>query len=355
MAGAVHEPLISFACGPDGSPTSIEDVPSGLACQCTCFACKEPLVARKGAIRRWSFAHQSTGMSECEWAAETALHYAMKEIIAQEQMIFVPDLVISGELIASYGESVKRTARTPGKLVRLDSVDVEFSVHPIRPDVVAYAGTHRLFIEVFVTHGVDERKLQRIRELNASAIQIDLRRHERTVDRQSLRKLLLEACGEKTWLFHAKKNRFEADLLSSLREEVATKEAAHAEEIASRLIARRREKEFRRQPDRLLHQALGEEPALPFADGAVMCFRLLSGGDAYLKRSPQGALILEYSRVEDVNVIKLVELGLEHTLEPTLWNIPDSELIFVIPFLNRMSASTTNRTSSEYKRHRYHI
>lgn len=353
MAGTVHEPLISFACGPDGSPTSIEDVPSGLACECTCFACKEPMVARKGAIRRWSFAHQSTGMSECEWAAETALHYAMKEIIAQERMIFVPDLVISGELFTSYGESVKRTARTPGKLVRLDSVEVEFSVYPIRPDVVAYAGTHRLFIEVFVTHGVDEKKLQRIRDLNASAIQIDLTKYERTVDRQSLRNLLLEAFDEKTWLFHAKKHQFEVELLSSLVEEVTAREAARAEEIASRLIARQRDKDFRRQPDRLLHQAFGEESTLPFADGAVMCFRLRSGGEAYLKRSPQGALILEFSRAEDVNGKRLAELGLGSTVETTLWNIPESELIFVIPFLNRISASTTNRTSSEYRKHRY--
>lgn len=192
MNRAIHEPLISFARGPDGALTSVADVPRGLACRCTCFACNEPLVARKGKARQWSFAHLSNAASVCERAAETALHYAMKDIIAEERSIFVPSLEIYKERKTSYGHTVMGRSGMQGRLVDLDTVKLEFSVHPIRPDVVAFARGHRLFIEVLVTHGVDERKMQRIRELGSSAVLIDLSKHQRTVDRELLRKLLLE-------------------------------------------------------------------------------------------------------------------------------------------------------------------
>ncbi|MGN5043167.1 competence protein CoiA family protein [Aeromonas sp. 3P] len=37
---------------------SIEDVPSGKACGCTCIDCNEPLVAKKGEVNRHHFAHE---------------------------------------------------------------------------------------------------------------------------------------------------------------------------------------------------------------------------------------------------------------------------------------------------------
>ncbi|WP_194727129.1 hypothetical protein [Noviherbaspirillum malthae] len=348
MTRVAHEPLISFACGPDGAAASIEDVPSGLACQCTCFACKKPLVARKGQIRRWSFAHESTGNFSCEWAAETALHYAMKEIIAQERCIFVPTLEIAGERKTSYGETVQLVAQQQGKLVALDTVELEYSVHPIRPDVVAYAGGHRLFIEVIVTHAVDEEKQRHIRQLGASAITIDLSKHDRIVDRHLLRQLLLSAAAEKGWLFHRQRERLEFDLFAELDRRVSAKEAEYAERVKRRLDERQREKA-------LLYVSPPVAEDMPFADGAVMCFRLLRGGEAYLKRSPQGALTLEYTRQEDIDVPALTEIGLARAEMPTLWNIAEHQLIYVIPYLNRNSVSTTNRSRSEYMKYRYQI
>lgn len=38
----------------------VGDVPRGAACGCTCFTCGAPLVARRGEIRAWHFAHEAS-------------------------------------------------------------------------------------------------------------------------------------------------------------------------------------------------------------------------------------------------------------------------------------------------------
>ena len=41
----------------DGKLLFISDVPRGLACGCVCARCHQPLVAKKGPIRRHHFSH----------------------------------------------------------------------------------------------------------------------------------------------------------------------------------------------------------------------------------------------------------------------------------------------------------
>ncbi|ART61480.1 hypothetical protein CBP36_21165 (plasmid) [Acidovorax carolinensis] len=42
-----------------GQVRYLDEVPSGLACECTCLTCGAALVARKGSINDWHFAHQN--------------------------------------------------------------------------------------------------------------------------------------------------------------------------------------------------------------------------------------------------------------------------------------------------------
>lgn len=50
---------IYVARGADGAVKYLADVPSGLACDCTCLWCGGPMVAKKGAINEWHFAHEN--------------------------------------------------------------------------------------------------------------------------------------------------------------------------------------------------------------------------------------------------------------------------------------------------------
>lgn len=346
MGKTNHEALISYARAADGEVVSIHDVPSGLACACMCLACLEPVVARKGAVRRWSFAHRSDRPMPCEWAAETALHYAMKQLIAEERRILIPQLAINIQQKTSYGETLSKSKTFPAQEVALDAVHLEYSVHPIRPDVVAISGDRKLFIEIVVTHDVDETKRTHIKRIGASAIRINLKRFERAVDRDALRRLLLESCIEKEWIYHSRKDEFAKRLHAELELEIAENERLHAQRIAERF--EQKEKVRLRVVPPIQH-----EPELPFSDGSVMCFRLKDEGEAYIKRAPSGALTLEFSNAAAVNIQKLIKLRANRTDEPTLWNLPETSLVGVIPYLNGLSSSTTNRTKKEYMAARY--
>lgn len=47
------------ALDPNGQLITIENTMRGLACNCTCASCGEPVVARKGLIREHHFSHHS--------------------------------------------------------------------------------------------------------------------------------------------------------------------------------------------------------------------------------------------------------------------------------------------------------
>jgi len=76
---------------------------------------------------------------------------AMKELIEAEGAIFLPGFQIIAIGSNSRGEKIERTHEVPAKYIKLQSVRLEHSIYPIRPDVVATSDGRDLFIEVFVT------------------------------------------------------------------------------------------------------------------------------------------------------------------------------------------------------------
>lgn len=62
--------LLTLAIAPDDSLRFIADVASGRACGCICPACRSPLIAKKGDILEWHFAHEpGQERPECEAGA----------------------------------------------------------------------------------------------------------------------------------------------------------------------------------------------------------------------------------------------------------------------------------------------
>lgn len=59
---------------PQGVVRYLNEVPSGLACACSCLVCGSALVAKKGAINDWHFAHESGQTNpQCQVGAENLL------------------------------------------------------------------------------------------------------------------------------------------------------------------------------------------------------------------------------------------------------------------------------------------
>jgi len=68
-------------------PTQVEN---GKACGCVCPACKKPLVAKQNA-KTPHFAHAQD--ENCSRGLETAVHLAVKQIIAEKMEVRLPAVV----------------------------------------------------------------------------------------------------------------------------------------------------------------------------------------------------------------------------------------------------------------------
>lgn len=80
----------------DGRLVDIDNVPSGLACNCTCPGCGRAMVAKKGDVQAHHFAHhaQQDGQS-CVSAGETALHKFAKRILDERLEIVLPEKIVA--------------------------------------------------------------------------------------------------------------------------------------------------------------------------------------------------------------------------------------------------------------------
>ena len=134
----------------DGVITHIETVERGLKCGCVCPACGKPLVAKKGTVMMHHFAHHAG--QNCEYGYETSLHLAAKEILSHARKIMLPPVYVHLPDSPRRDELLFEEREIP-----IDHVELEKRYGDIIPDVVIYAGGKQLFVEVFVTHRIDDK------------------------------------------------------------------------------------------------------------------------------------------------------------------------------------------------------
>ena len=151
----------------NGNLISINEVKSGLKCDCFCPVCNSQLVARKGKIKVHHFAHYNS--NECESYGESMLHLLAKKIIEENKYLLVPDFA---KEVGSYSNFKK---------IDLTKIEVEKGYNDIKPDIIAWVGDeNNFFVEIAVTHKVDYEKLLKIKEYNVSTLEIDLGDYYRT-------------------------------------------------------------------------------------------------------------------------------------------------------------------------------
>ncbi|HZL83556.1 MAG TPA: hypothetical protein VFB98_08800 [Candidatus Deferrimicrobium sp.] len=170
---------------------SVDKVADGLACNCTCPACHQPLIARQGARNVHHFAHANG--TTCPHAAQTTAHILAKNILAQELHMSVP--------VAYTMMSTERFIAFEEQDVRFMSVALEQRLSSIVPDVVATKedGT-QLIVEIKVKHAVDDGKLDKIRKLGTDAIEVAIDAED-FYDSGRLREHLLGSVSGKHWLY----------------------------------------------------------------------------------------------------------------------------------------------------------
>lgn len=185
----------------DAKIVHISEVERGLKCGCKCPICNGLLIARKGEQLGHHFAHYAK--TNCEYSGESALHFAAKELLSKAKKMIIPAVFLK------FPDSYR-----PDELIHeameidIDRVEVEKHFGNVIPDVVVYSGKKFFFIEIYVTHGVDEKKLAKLKESQVSTLEIDLSKRNGAVAPEELSHLLLDDCEEKTWLYNARAERY---------------------------------------------------------------------------------------------------------------------------------------------------
>lgn len=189
----------------DGRMVHISEVPSGLGCGCRCAACGGLLVARKGEVNEHHFGHHAS--DPCRTAVETAVHKLAKQILEERRELLLPavDARDRGRHL------ILREART----YSFDTAMLERPLEGVIPDVIVTKGEHRLLVEIVVTHRSGLEKIERIRRMGISAVEIDLSRLPRDADASVIEKALCEEAPRR-WISNSKLEEAAAQLKAKL-------------------------------------------------------------------------------------------------------------------------------------------
>lgn len=177
----------------NGQLITIENAVRGLACNCTCACCGEPVVARKGLIREHHFSHQSNKES-CFIQRETLLHLYAKEVIRNQLGLQLPPMP---------GTSPQSEDQT--SWWDFESVDEEVPQQGFQPDLIAHLKDgSQLFIEVAVTSFIGEEKRERIRRAGVITVEIDLSEwvlNKQSIPSEEVKAYILEQTDNKLWIY----------------------------------------------------------------------------------------------------------------------------------------------------------
>lgn len=198
---------------------SIEDVCSGKGCGCICPGCKQPLIAKKGNILIHHFAHAS-GI-DCKRGFESSLHILAKDIISECGFITLPDISVN---FGNPGLIQLDSSKT----IVIDKVYIEKSFDDVKPDIAIHSGNNMYFVEIYVTHKIDENKFNKLKQKGISTIEIDLSDLKREINhntsniepqklKNKLKNILINETTRKYWAYHNKIEQLKEDSLNKLK------------------------------------------------------------------------------------------------------------------------------------------
>ena len=152
----------------------ISKVENGNKCNCVCISCGAQLTAKQGKIKIHHFAHRKE--TNCVGSHETLLHLLTKEVIQEQKSIYLPKLKIESNKLTHI--HIKRKIFF-NENFDLYNIKVEKKEGEIQPDLgcdVLYNNKkHKIFIEVGVTHFVEEEKKEYLKNNNINCIEINLK------------------------------------------------------------------------------------------------------------------------------------------------------------------------------------
>ncbi len=163
-------------------PVDVRDLPrsrNGKGCNCICVECKQALEACQGLIKSWYFRHHSK--TDCKGGPMTALH-----LVAQHFLL---------------GD---HTIETPRGIVSYSTGKAEFNLPGSRykADVTGTKTDRSLFaIELFVTHKLEQEKINYLKESKIHSLEIDLSKVDPNIKIERLKELLISDISIKQMIY----------------------------------------------------------------------------------------------------------------------------------------------------------
>jgi len=161
---------------PTGQFMHVDKASNGLSCDCECLKCGEKLEAIQGEIRAKHFRHYTD--KDCDGSQETALHELGKQILIENTQVQIPQFGL-----ISYTEPV-----------------AEKRLEKIRPDVTAKYSDQSVHFEIFVSHMVEDKKDNFIKEKQLRCVEIDIS-DEKTSTYEEIKRKVLETVENKRIIF----------------------------------------------------------------------------------------------------------------------------------------------------------
>jgi len=154
----------------DGRLYRPDTVERGLACGCICPECSAKLLVRRSSTGRFHFAHHRS--KDCPGGYETALHKMAKQILLDAGRVWLPDREVTFSFPLVFGQTLSETLHFASREVLfVSAVSEKKHDNGFIPDVTALLKNQApLYIEILVTHSVDDRKSQALDNL----MEIDL-------------------------------------------------------------------------------------------------------------------------------------------------------------------------------------
>lgn len=176
-----------------GRLVHVNDVENGLECGCTCSHCGESLVAHNTLTNRKLSHFQHKSLKNCEGAFETTIHMLAKEIIQEQGYLDLPSV---GYKLSEYAWAYTMSPPEPldkvqrKRRVYFDKVELEVKVGQIRPDLRCTVRDRSIYVEIAVTHFVDQAKKAKLLLRDSPVLEIDLSKEERGITKVKLAKAL---------------------------------------------------------------------------------------------------------------------------------------------------------------------
>jgi Competence protein CoiA-like family len=209
--------LIPFALREvDQRFVGVVDVASGLACGCICPSCKSRLIARKGNVKVWHFAHVSRAdghqiETDCDYSWVVSVRLMARQLLGDGLDLDLPAVTDSVQTADRWGQMVRHTypvAPAHGVAINQPQLDVPFAGALV--DVLASVAGQPFVI--YFTHAGRPlpETLKAPTTPCAGVVSISLGQHalgvENTTagldDRQRLTDFLTSHLASKAWVYH---------------------------------------------------------------------------------------------------------------------------------------------------------